>query len=198
MTRLYPVLPAALALLLFAALAPNDARAQVRRCAMADGGSLYTDRRCEDLGASELLPSAGAGGASGARLGRATCARSVQDLAYGLGNAIQSGDANQVAGLYDWAGMSTRAGYRVMERLAAIARRPLVDVQPGYAGGADGYGYGYDLVEFDIVSGKSVSRPVRPPRLVGLRVEQTLANGSTPSRTLFGLRRSLGCWWVRL
>lgn len=193
----HPALPACLAVL-FASIAPNDAVAQVRRCALADGGTVYTDRRCEDLGASERAPSAGAAGTSVARLGRATCARNVQDLAYGLGNAIQSGDANQIAGMYDWAGMSTRAGYRVMERLAAIARRPLVDVQPLYAGGADGYGYGYDLVEFDIVSGKAVSRPVRPPRLVGLRVEQTLANGSTPSRTLFGLRRHLGCWWVRL
>lgn len=29
-----------------------------------------------------------------------------------------------------------------------------------------------------------------------LQVDQTLANGSTPSRTVFGLRRHLGCWWV--
>jgi hypothetical protein len=36
----------------------------------------------------------------------------------------------------------------------------------------------------------------RPP--VALRVEQTLANGSTPSRTVFGLRRNMGCWWITL
>ena len=29
-------------------------------------------------------------------------------------------------------------------------------------------------------------------------LEQTLGNGSTPSRTVFGLRKHLGCWWVRL
>ena len=29
-------------------------------------------------------------------------------------------------------------------------------------------------------------------------VEQTLANGSTLSRTTFGLRQRMGCWWVRL
>jgi hypothetical protein len=33
---------------------------------------------------------------------------------------------------------------------------------------------------------------------VALRVEQTLANGSTPSRTVFGLRRHLDCWWITL
>jgi len=32
---------------------------------------------------------------------------------------------------------------------------------------------------------------------VALRVEQTLANGSTPSRSVFGLHRHFGCWWIR-
>jgi hypothetical protein len=44
--------------------------------------------------------------------------------------------------------------------------------------------------------------PSTPPlttvrqRPVGLRVEQTLSNGSTPSRTEFGLTRHFGCWWI--
>lgn len=172
-----------------------DAHAEVRRCALAEGGTVYTDRRCEDLGASELPKAAAGSGAMGARPGRVSCARSVEDLAFALGNAIQSGDVNQVAGVYDWAGMSTGAGYRLMERLDAIARRPLVDVQPAYAGGANEYGY--DVVEFD-ETGRVVSQAARAPRLVGIRVEQTLANGTTPTRTLFGVRRNLGCWWVRL
>jgi hypothetical protein len=33
---------------------------------------------------------------------------------------------------------------------------------------------------------------------VAIRLEQTLANGSTPSHTVLGLRRHLGCWWVSL
>ena len=32
----------------------------------------------------------------------------------------------------------------------------------------------------------------------GLRVEQTLGKTATPSRTIMGLRRHLGCWWVTL
>jgi hypothetical protein len=32
---------------------------------------------------------------------------------------------------------------------------------------------------------------------VALRVEQTLANGSTPSRTVFGLRKYFGCWGIK-
>jgi len=39
--------------------------------------------------------------------------------------------------------------------------------------------------------------PARQPP-VALRVEQTLANGSTPSRTVFGLRRHFDCWWITL
>lgn len=183
--------------LLLACLLPSRAaQAQVRQCIGGDGAPVYTDRRCADIGASERPATDAAIGMPGQRLSRGGCSRSVQDLVYALGSAIQSGDANQVAGMYDWAGMSTANGYRLMARLDAIARRPLVDLQPVYAGGANEYGY--DIIEFDDETGAVVSKPQRKPRLIGLRVEQTLADGSTPSRTVFGLRRHLGCWWVRL
>lgn len=183
--------------LLLACLLPSRAaQAQVRQCIGGDGALVYTDRRCADIGASERPAADTAIGMPGQRLSRGGCSRSVQDLVYALGSAIQSGDANQVAGMYDWAGMSTANGYRLMARLDAIARRPLVDLQPVYAGGANEYGY--DIIEFDDETGAVVSKPQRKPRLIGLRVEQTLADGSTPSRTVFGLRRHLGCWWVRL
>jgi hypothetical protein len=32
---------------------------------------------------------------------------------------------------------------------------------------------------------------------VALRLEQTLGNGVTPSRTVFGLTRHYGCWWIK-
>lgn len=189
-------LPLFLLVLLLAAWWPA-AQAQVRHCIAADGSMIYTDRTCDDIGATERPAHVGTpGGANGGRFYRGGCARSVQDLAYSLGNAIQSGDVNQVAGVYDWSGMSTASGYRLMQRLDALARRPLVDVQPMYAGGANEYGY--DVVQFDDATGAVVSAPPAKPRLIGLRVEQTLANGTTPSRTVFGLRRHMGCWWVRL
>ena len=169
--------------------------AQVRQCIGSDGAPVYTDRKCEDIGGRER-PVIAATAGTGMSRARGMCARSVQDLVYSLGSAIQSGDANQVAGLYDWTGMSTANGYRLMERLQAIAGRPLVDVQPMYAGGTNEYGF--DVVEFDETTGEVIGKPARKPRLIGLRVEQTLGNGSTPSRTVFGLRQHLGCWWVRL
>lgn len=186
-----------IALFLFAcAWLPRQADAQVRQCIGGDGTLVYTDRKCEDIGGREQPASQAAAGIGGARMSRGGCARSVQDLVYSLSSAIQSGDANQIAGVYDWAGMSTANGYRLFARLEAIAKRPLVDVQPMYAGGTNEYGY--DVVEFDEATGEVVSKPPRKPHLVGLRVEQTLANGSTPARTVFGLRKNLGCWWVRL
>ena len=169
-------------------------QAQVRQCTGADGSMVYTDRRCADIGATERALTPGVTIASRSRLPQG-CARSVQDLVYALSNAIYASDVNQLAGVYDWVGMSTGNGYRLMARLEAIAKRPLVDVQPMYSGGGDAYA---DIVEFDAQTGELITKPPRKPRLTGLRVEQTLSNGSTPSRTVFGLRRHLDCWWVRL
>ncbi len=123
-------------LLLAAACLPHAAQAQVRRCTTGDGSLVYTDRTCIDIDATERVVSSGIAGIAGSHAYRG-CARSVQDLARALGNAIQMGDVNQLAGLYDFSGASTASGYRLMERLALIASRPLVDVQPMYAGGHD-------------------------------------------------------------
>ena len=189
--------PALLLLLLIAGLlAPDAARAQVKRCTAADGTLVYTDRKCDDIGATERLGALPSAGGPIAAHHRNVCARTVQDLVYSFSNALQSGDANQVAGVYDWAGMPTSSAYKVMTRLEAIAKRPLIDVQPMYSG--DTNAYGDDIVTFDETTGEVITRAPRKPRLIGLRVEQTLANGSTPSRTNFGLRQRLGCWWVRL
>ncbi|MEO6102792.1 MAG: hypothetical protein ABIP44_04030 [Pseudoxanthomonas sp.] len=181
----------ALPLLITVACLPYPAPAQVRRCTAGDGTLIYTDRKCEDIDATERAYTPAISGSGGGRFNRG-CSRSVQDLAYSLSSAIQGGDVNQVAGVYDWTGTSTANGYRLMSRLEAIAKRPLVDVQPMYSGGSDPYA---GIVEFN-EDGDLVQQPVVKPRLIGLRVEQTLVNGSTPSRTVFGLRKNLGCWWV--
>ena len=163
-------------LLLVAWLAPSrQADAQVRHCQTADGTRLYTDRPCADLGARESRDPP-AGQATGNRL--QACARSVPDLAYALDDAIRSGDANRIAGLYDWAGMGSSNANRVLDQLQRIAERPLVDVREARAGDE---------------GGGSGAGPI-----LGLRVEQVLSDGYTPSRATFGLRRRLGCWWVHL
>lgn len=189
---------ALVSLLLFTAacLSPR-AHAQVRRCTTSDGNLVYTDRKCDDIGATERLPSQGISGLYGSHVYRG-CARTVQDLSYSLSNAIQSGDVNALAGIYDFTGASTSSGYQLMDRLALITQRPLVDVQPMYSGGNDTYDNAFaGIAEFD-ENGAIIPQRATKPRLIGLRVEQTLANGSTPSRTIFGLRKNMGCWWVHL
>jgi hypothetical protein len=82
--------------------------------------------------------------------------------------------------------MSNSAGYALMDRLQAIVARPLVDIVPVYPG--DGSPTGADYYPQEAVH--------RTP--VAMRLEQTLSNGTTPSRTVLGLRRGFGCWWVAL
>lgn len=183
--------PALLTLaLLAAAAAPRDATAQVHRCTTPEGKVTYTDRRCRDIGAEPAAarPSAPGALARGA-LRASSCPRNVQDLIYEVTSAIDHRDPNRLAGLYHWPGLSSQEGYRILERLAALTERPLVDVSPVMpppppeAGlpGVDGEYYPQTTVR------------LAP---VGLRVDQTLANGSTPSRTQFGLRRHLDCLWI--
>lgn len=176
-----------LAGLLLAPLVPfHVAEAQVRRCETAAGTAVFTDRKCADVGAEERLPRKDAGPARTLRLHRGGCSRNLQDLVYEMTAAIDARDANRLAGVYHWVGASTRGANVVMERLEGIANRPLVDIAPvmaGVPGDADAY-YPSTI-------------PARQPP-VALRVEQTLANGSTPSSTVFGLRQHFGCWWITL
>ena len=153
--------------------------AQVRHCTTPEGLDVYTDRRCEDLGAAPAqerpaAPSAGA-------VSRSGCARTVRDLAFAMQTAIDHHDPNRLADSYLWTGLSTQSGYTVLDRLARIAERPLADIVPVYPGGSDAALYPQDTGG-------------RAP--VALRLEQTLANGATPASTVLALRRYLGCWWV--
>ena len=177
---------AALLLLLCGGWAP-PATAQVRRCTGADGTVIFTDRKCADIGASERLPRA-AGNGSGLRLYRRGCARNLQDLVYEMTTAIDAHDANRLAGVYHWVGVSGSGATGIMKRLDAIVRRPLVDIMPVAARSA--------ASEDEDAYYPSTIPQRRPP--VALRVEQTLGNGSTPSRTVFGLQRHFDCWWIRL
>ena len=171
-------------LLLAAGLWPLPTPAQVRRCVIPDAGTVYTDRRCADIGGVERLPDEGATG--GVRQAyRGGCARNLQDLVFEITTAIDSHDANRLASLYHWTGMSSRQGYAVMARLDGVVQRPLVDIAPVMPASAEG-------VDGDLYPQTTVRRAP-----VGLRIEQTLTNGSTPSHTVFGLHRHLDCWWIK-
>lgn len=175
---------------------PHVAHAQVHKCISADGRPLYTDQRCEALGATDLPapptlnPGAAAEVAKSNRLYMGGCTQTLQDLVFEIRTAIEQGDANRLSGVYDWVGMSDAAAMSVMDRLDRIAHRPLLDIQPVSA----------DPVAEGAITGEAGDVPRttarRPP--VGLRLEQTLPQSITPARTVLGLRRHYGCWWVSL
>jgi len=188
-------------LLLFAAcVSSRVASAQVHTCTMPDGRPLYTDQKCEALGAvprqQPPAPSTGARGSAGSTGDRkysGGCQRTLQDLAFELRSAIDAADANRLSGIYYWVGVSDDAAVTVMDRLDKIAHRPLLDITPVQPA---------DQVETTTGSaitgdaGVAHTTARRPP--VGLRLEQTQPNGITPLSTTLGLTRYFGCWWVTL
>lgn len=225
-------------LLLFAcvvlAAAPAKARTQqVQRCIGADGQAVYTDRRCDDLGAVSRLPPAAAG--EGPRLFRGGCPRRLSQLVGEIGAAIQGQDINRLASVYDWSGVSDASAARLLDRLEGVVERPLVDIAPVYAGndaptlpapppevpadaqeptttpssGPAAWMPSWNSSEGAGAAPPTEAAPVQAPvaaaapaparsRPVALRVEQTLSGSATPVRTVFGLRRNYGCFWITL
>ena len=162
----------------------GTAAAQVNTCLYPDGGLVYTDQSCAAVGATTAPPGTRA---QIATRYRNACARDLQELLVQLSTAIEVGDVNQLASYYQWTGLSTRTGYDIMDRLEAITRRPLLDIVPVYPRVASA------------LPGNPLYLPPLDTRApVGLRIEQTLDDGVTPSATTLRLARQVGCWWVRL
>mgnify|MGYP003577770026 CR=1 FL=1 len=128
MLRLLLPLLACLALALPAATARAQ---QVQRCTGSDGRAVYTDRRCDDIGAVSRLPAAAA--AEGPRLFRSGCPRLLSQLVGEIGAAIQNRDINRLTSVYDWNGVSDATASRLLDRLENVVDRPLVDIAPVYA-----------------------------------------------------------------
>jgi hypothetical protein len=174
-------MPRRLGLLLLLCCTAFPAGAVVRRCIAVDGTLVFTDRRCADVGAVERAPDDTIPAIAAPGGYRNACPRTLRDLVDELRTAVDTRDVNRLAAIYQWAGLSNASAYRVMDRLQAIVDRPLVDLGPVYGDGN---------------APQADSTPRRAP--VALRLEQTLANGSTPRHTVVGLRRALGCWWIAL
>ncbi len=183
---------------------PLVGAAQIHRCVTPDGSEVFTDRACEAVGAVEQRPQVPPGTAANRARPGGGCARNMQDLVAEMTGAFNAHDANRLAGIYHWTGMSGDSAYAVMARLDAIVQRPLVDIVPVMpaepepatepAMGASDAGLPI-RAEFDPVEPPPAPAVRRAP--VALRVEQTLANGATPSHTVFGLQKHFGCWWIK-
>lgn len=194
---------------LFAAcwLWPDSARAQeqLNRCTGPAGGTIYTDRACASIGASDRLPRGAAGAAYRQR--RGGCARNVQELIYEITAAIDARDVNRLGSVYHWVGLNAESGGRILDRLQTVVDRPLVDivalrgasaavvadvpVTPPLAAASP------PLENVETTAGDA---PASPPTVrrapAGLRLQQTIGKSNTPSQTVLGLQKHLDCWWI--
>jgi len=184
----------------------------LHRCTGPGGDTIYTDRPCSSLGMAERVQR-GVAAPIGAR--RGGCARTLQDLMQEITIAVDARDVNRLGAVYHWIGHSQQSGYQILDRLQTVVDRPLVDIVPLRPSAV---AQDEPVLDPTIVSPASAAAPLRDtteslgeavaaarsesarPRSAraptGLRLEQTLKNGSTPSRTVFGLRRHLDCWWI--
>ena len=229
-----------LLLLACAAVAlPRVALAQsVQRCIGADGRTVFTDRRCEDVGAVKRLPPAAA--TQGADSARNTWPRRLSQLVGEISAAIQTHDTNRLSAIYDWRGGPSASATRLFDQLDAMVQRPLVDIAPVYGqsdtaavpdrleNAADAHAAAASVpaatgpgawmpswnqaqaaatgtTDTDTATDPAMHDPTAPaqaapsrPQPVALRIEQTLGRSATPVRTVLGLRRVYGCFWISL
>ncbi len=184
--------------LLACCLACSAAHAQqINRCTDAQGRTVYGDKSCETMGARARLPAAPRATGEGG-LYRDTCARRLSEVVAQIRDAVNAQDANRLSGIYLWNGLSNASATQVMERLHAIVQRPLVDIAPVYPDDPAPEPTDGAATEAGNASEFIAPLPATPPRPVALRLEQTLSNGHTPSRTVLSLRRQYNCFWVTL
>ena len=144
------------------------------------------------------------------------CARTLRDLVHEISAAIDNRDVNRLGAVYHWVGHDDASGARVYDRLQAIVDRPLVDIAPLRASAPVEPPPSPPLPPSDApvpptealpaiagstpAAGEDAVAPPRPIRRApyGLRLQQTLRNGSTPSRTDLRLQRHFDCWWITL
>ena len=179
---------------------------KVQRCTTLTGEKVYSDKPCEDIGAIDRLPQITgdrAGTRASSSLYRGGCSRTLSDLVYQISSAVEARDVNRLASVYQWSGISNESANRILDRLEAVVNRPLVDIVPVRPEPAPEVPAPLPpLSEPNVAADQGTEdgypQASRQSRPVGLRLEQTLANGSTPSQTYFSLRRSYNCFWITL
>ena len=178
--------------------AQAQAKAGVRRCTLMSGETVYTDKQCEDIGGMDRLPEIRMPSAAPAATDpylRTGCSRTLSDLVYQITAAVDGRDINRLTGIYHWIGVPDSTARRVLKNLEDVVERPLLDIvpiRPRPAPVTDDAGNVID----ENADGYYPQTTTASARPIGLRLHQTLRNGTTPTETVFWLRRNWGCFWI--
>lgn len=175
---------------IFSACGMQSVQAQaINRCLDPDGKIVYTDKKCEDVGAvlQNLPKPIGNTGYSMVR----TCARTPDDLLWDLRGALETGDINRAAGLFLWKGNDTAESNRRLDQLNKISYQSLISVELLFPEAED------TQVKFD-ADGNIIEAPVRgPPVPYGIRVDFFANKKQTETSSMrFGIEKHMQCYWV--
>lgn len=196
-----PLLAALLGLLLAASspvAAQQSGTSSVYKCISGRGVVAYTDRPCEEL---QMAPAMGKPGAAQAGALHIHCSRTLQELMSQMSYALQTRDPNRIAELYHWAGVSSRTGYAVMDRLARLGERQVIGIEPVFRELAPPPPpLGPDGLPLSVLERSALAEPVPHARRVpsGLRIQAMVGNQGMADTMQFGLRKHFGCWWITL
>jgi hypothetical protein len=132
--------------------------------------------------------------APGRRSPASGCARSPAQLAMDVHAALALGDVNRVAESYHFAGMSSDAGERTLDRLQRLVGRPVLESQYFDASIASAGGTGVGTSGF--VDGATLLAGSGDGGTGMLQL--VLGNGEGGASTVdFDVRRYAGCYFVR-
>lgn len=153
-----------------AALASHTA---IYRCAGEDDVPIYSDRTCGALGISDRRKEADRPEILVLPSSQYDCSRRIDTLQDWVRVALESGDVNQLAGLYHWMDTTAESADMLMSELQVISGQRLagIEVQPSEFDGGE-HPARLWLEQYD---------PERP--------------GQT-FRTGFNLVMNSGCWWL--
>ncbi|MEX2498670.1 MAG: hypothetical protein WD397_07325 [Wenzhouxiangellaceae bacterium] len=145
----------------------------IYRCVGEDNVLIFTDRACSMLGAQERKAETDRPAAFALQFPSQDCSRRIDTLQTRIRLALESGDVNQLAGLYHWLDATIHTVDILMPELQVISGRPLNSIEIE--------SYDFDGVEYPIRLWLDQHVPERPARTI---------------RTGFSLIMNSGCWWL--
>ena len=186
-------------LLIFLCCNAASAEEGIRRCVDANGVTVYTDRSCAALEATEQLRPGIVASEDGAMVYQPAmsggCARDPESLLDGVRGAVDAQDVNRLASYYHWVGISNTGAAHLMDRLSKVAAQPTLSVELLYPIPDPDLPLPPWQPEFD-ADGNAIEP--EPPQPTSLRIYQLRSqyDEDSGSATTFELRRHANCWWI--